>query len=143
MDDVFSDEPFRDAKPFRKNPVKAEKLLGKVADGISDIDPLFTFVKVNIAQSVRLDHRELLVFTFPQVRVDDYRPVMACMHPLGAETVPFHRTDDSIELPGGGRAAGIKEMPADVYFKRRIVRGVYEPPVLSEIHYTMRIFKNR
>ena len=57
VDDVLADEPLRDHEPFGIDLVQAEELVGQVADGVADVDPLLALVEVDVAQPVRVGSR--------------------------------------------------------------------------------------
>ena len=128
MNDVLADEPARNHEPLRVHLVQAEEVLRQIADGVVDVDPLFAFVDVDVAQPVRLDDRELLVLALAQVRVDHDRPVVARVDQIRRVAVLLHGANHALELPGGGRAARKEEVPRDVDLQRGV--GVFRDHVL-------------
>jgi hypothetical protein len=104
MQDVLADEALRDHEPVRVDVVQAEELVGEVADGVADVDPrLVALVEVDVAQAVRLHHRQLLVFGFTKVSVDDDGAVVAGVNQLRLVAVRLHRLNHAVELPRRGR----------------------------------------
>ena len=111
MNDVLADEPARNHEPFRVHVVQAEKFLRQVANGVLDVDPLFSFVDVDIPQSVGFDDRKLLVLALAEVRVDHHRTVMARVNQVRRISVLLHRANHPFELPRRGRGGREKEVP--------------------------------
>ena len=116
MDDVFADEPPRNHETLRIHLVQAEELFREIADGVTDVDPLFAFIDMDVAETVCLDDRQLLVFALAEVGVDDHCPVVTRVHQFGRIAILFHRSNDALELPGCRRAAGEEEVPRDIDF---------------------------
>ena len=106
--------------PARIDVVQAGELLREIADRVADVDPLFGLVDVDVPQPVRLDDVDLLVFALAEVRVDHDRAVVAGVDERRIVSVAFHRTDDALELPRRGRAAGEEKVPGDVDLERRV-----------------------
>ena len=93
-------------KPSRIDVIEAEELVGEIADRVADVDPrLVAFVEMDVAQAVRLDHRQLLVLALAEVRVDDDGAVVAGVDERRVVAVALHRADDAVELPRRRRRA--------------------------------------
>ena len=67
-------------KPFGYTSFEAGELLREIADRVTDIDPLFGLVDVNVAQPVRLDDVDLLVLALAEVGVDHDGAVVTRMN---------------------------------------------------------------
>ena len=120
MNDVLADEPARNHEPLRIDLIQAEELFCEVSDRVTDVDPLFAFINMDVAEAVRLDDRQLLVLALAEVSVDHHRTVVARMHQFRRIAVLLHRANHALELPGCGRAAGEEEMPRDIDLQRRV-----------------------
>ena len=143
MDDVLADEAAGNHEALRIDLVQAQELLRQIADRVADVDPLFTFVEVDVAQLVRLDDVDLLVLAFAEVRVDHDGAVVAGVNQVRRIAVLFHRPDHAVQLPGRRRAARKKEVPGDVDLERRV--GVLGDDILisGEIEQFVIVAKDR
>ena len=128
MNDVLADEPAGNHEALRIDLVQAEEVFREIADGVADVDPLFAFVDMDVAEAVRLDDRQLLVFALAQVSVDDNGSVVARVHQVGRIAVLLHGPNHTLQLPGCGRAAREEEVPRDVDLQRGV--GVFRDDVL-------------
>jgi len=120
MYDVLADEPFGYRETVRINVVEAQELAGEFPHGVANVEPLFAFVKVDVAQAVGVEYVNLLIFAFAQVSVDHHRPVVAAVDQFLFVSVFQHGVDDAVQLPGRGRASRKKEVPGDVDLERRV-----------------------
>ncbi len=71
--------------------------------------------------------------------VDDHGAVVAGVDPLRRVAVAEHRPDDAVELPRGGRAAGVEEVPGDVDLERGVDLRVDHLPVAGQVHQLVQV----
>src|SRR5262249_701755 len=128
---------------LRVDVIQAEKAIGQVPHRVANMNPLFTLVEVDIAQTVSLDDVELLVLPLAQPGVDDDRPVVARVDQFLAVAIAGHGPYHPIELPRSGGAAGKEEVPRDVDLERGV--GVLGQNLLvsGEVHQPMVVGHHR
>ena len=144
VQDVLADEPLRDHEPVGVDVVQAEELVREIADRVADVDPrLVAFIEMDVAQAVRLHDRQLLVFGFAEVRVDDDGAVVAGVDQLRLVAVLLHRLDHAVELPRRGRRAGKEEMPRDVDLQRGIRVLGQDVLIAGQVHHGVRVRADR
>ena len=114
MDDVFPDETFRDHEPVGVDIVQADKLVGKLANRVANMDPLFALVEMDVAQIVRVGHVDLLVLLLAQMRIDHDGTVVTAVDEIRVVTVFLHGANDAVELPRCCRACRVEEVPTNV-----------------------------
>ncbi len=135
VDDILADKPFGNHEAIWIYLVEAEELICNIADGFTHIDPrLVTLIKMDITKAMRLDDVEVLVFPFSEVGIDHHGTVMAGMDIRGRIAILFHGTDYAIQLPGGGGAARVEKMPADIDFQGGIGGFGDDLLIASQIH---------
>jgi hypothetical protein len=98
---------------------------------------------MDVADAMRLHHRQLLVFRLAQVRVDHDGAVVAGVDQRRIVAVPLHRRDHAVQLPGRGRRRRKEEMPGDVDLQRGV--GVLGQDVLiaGQVHHRVRVLADR
>ncbi len=143
VNDVLADESPGNVESARENLVEAEKLFRQIANRVADVNPLFAFVEMNVAQVVRLHDIELFILAFAQMRVDDDGTVMARVNQIRIVAVLFHRADDTFHLPRRRRTAGKEKVPRDIYFQRGVGLLINDLLIAGEIHQPMVISENR
>ena len=135
MNDVLADEPARDHEAVGIDLVEAEKPLREVADRVTDVHPgLVALVEVDVAQTVGLHHRQLLVLAFTEVRVDDDGAVVAGVNQVGSIAVLLQRRITPSSCHGVVERPGKEEMPRDVDLERGV--GILRNDVLiaGQVH---------
>ena len=143
VDDVLADEALGNEEAVGINLVEAEELIRDRAYGVTDVDPgLVSFIEMDVAQPMGLDHVELLVFPLAEMGVDHHRAVMACMDVRGGIPVALHGPDDPVQLPGGGGTGGIEEVPADVHLEGGIRLLGDDLLIAGEVHQTVIIIQH-
>ena len=144
VDYVLTDEPLGDAEAVWVDVAQNQELVDKIPHGLVDRDPFLAgVVKVDVAQGVSLDHGELLVLALTEPGVDHDGPVVTCVNQVGVISVTFHRTDDTLQLPGSRRAAREKEMPTDVHLESRVGVLGNDVPVTGQVHQSVVVFEHR
>ena len=135
----------RDHEPVGVDLVQAEELVGEIADRVADVDPgLVAFVEVDVAQAVRLHHRQLLVLRLAEVRVDDDGAVVAGVDQRRDRSRRcFIARITPSSCHGVVERAGEEEMPGDVDLERGI--GVLGEDVLvaGQVHHRVRVPADR
>ena len=134
---------FGNQKSLRVDVVEAEELLGEIANGILDVEPVLALIEMNIPEAMRFDHVELFVLPLAQVRVDHDGAVVARMNQRGIVAIGLHGTDDAIELPGSSGASRKEEMPGDIDFERGVNRLVDDLLIAGEVQQLMVVVDDR
>ena len=142
MNDVFVYKSLWDEETARIDIVKTEEPPCQVTDCFSNVDPVFTFVKMDIADVMRFNNVEVFVLPFAKMGVNDNRAIVTRVNQRRVIAVHFHGSNDTVELPRGSRAARKEEVPRDIDLQRGIDGSVDDLLVSGEIKQPMIVADN-
>ena len=120
MDDVFANKTPWNVKAVRVYVVQAKKLVGEIADRITNVDPFLSFIKMDVSEAVALNYVDLFVLSFTKVSIYDNGSIVTGMDKISIVAILEHRPNHPVKLPRRSRGARVEKVPRDVDLERGI-----------------------